>query len=163
MTDKPGFNLPQQPDDADEPVQAEPVGGSDPFGGLNLGGFDMGALMEQAQAMGQQLQEAQESLADTEVEGSVAGGSVKVTVNGVGDLVAVALQPGVVDGADEESLADLGDLIVAAYRDAKSQAETMAAQTLGPLAGGLGGMGGPGGDPSQPSGGIGFGFPGTGQ
>ena len=38
------------------------------------------------------------------------------------------------DSADD--LADLGDMIVAAYRDAKSQAESLASGTLGPLAGG---------------------------
>ena len=50
---------------------------------------------------------------------------------------------GSVDGS-EESLSDLGDLVVAAYRDAKGRADQLAAQTLGPLAGGLGGPGGSG-------------------
>jgi hypothetical protein len=39
----------------------------------------------------------------------------------------------------EESLTDLGDLVVAAFRDAKAKADALAAQALGPLAGGLGG------------------------
>ena len=40
------------------------------------------------------------------------------------------------------SLADLGDLVVAAYRDAKTRADALAADKLGPLSGGLGGLGG---------------------
>jgi len=105
-----------------------------PFGGA--GGFDMNALLEQAQQMQATLAQAQQQLADTVVEGKVAGGAVTVRVTGVGDLVGVDITPGTVEGTDAESLADLSDLIVAAYRDAKSQADELAAQALGPLAGG---------------------------
>lgn len=116
-----------------------------PLGGA--GGFDMNALLEQAQAMQSQLMEAQERLADTVVEGSVAGVTVKVS--GTGDLLAIDISPGTVDGDDAESLADLGDLVVAAYRDAKARADAATAEALGPLAGGgLPGLGGaPGGAP----------------
>ena len=54
-----------------------------------------------------------------------------------------------------------GDLVVAAYRDARAQADRLAAEKLGPLAGGLGGLGGggfgDGGLPGLPGGGkLGF-------
>ncbi len=111
------------------------TGGGNPFGG---GGFDLNALMEQAQQMQAQLQDAQERLADARVEGTVAGGAVTVSVNGVGELVAVNIKAGGFDGSDPDDLSDLGDMIVAAYRDAKSQADTMASEALGPLAGGGG-------------------------
>ncbi len=122
-----------------------------PFDALGGGGMDMNALLQQAQAMQEQLQEAQARLHDTVLEGSVAGGAVAVTVNGVGDLAGVSVRPGQFDGQDAESLSELGDMIVAAYRDAKTQADNLATETLGPLAGGMGGMGdlgalgGPGG------------------
>ncbi len=115
-----------------------------PFDALGGGGMDMNALLQQAQAMQEQLQEAQARLHETMVEGSVAGGAVAVTVNGVGDLAGVTVRPGQFDGQDEESLSELGDMIVAAYRDAKTQADNLASETLGPLAGGMGGMGGMG-------------------
>lgn len=111
------------------------AGAGNPFGG---GGFDLNALMEQAQQMQAQLQDAQERLADARVEGTVAGGAVTVSVNGVGELVAVNIKAGGFDGSDPDDLSDLGDMIVAAYRDAKSQADTMASEALGPLAGGGG-------------------------
>ncbi len=110
----------------------DPASGN-PFAG---GGFDLNALMEQAQQMQSQLQEAQERLADARVEGTVAGGAVTVSVNGVGELVGVAIKAGGFDGSDPDDLSDLGDMIVAAYRDAKAQADTLAADALGPLAGG---------------------------
>jgi DNA-binding protein YbaB len=102
-----------------------------------MGGFDLGAMLEQAQAMQAQLMSAQADLAARTVDGSAGG--VQVTVSGTGELIEVHLTPGSFDGSDEESLADLGDLVVAAFRDAKSKADAMASATLGPLAGGLGG------------------------
>jgi DNA-binding YbaB/EbfC family protein len=122
-----------------------------PFEALGAGGFDMNALLQQAQQMQEQLAATQERLADATVDGTVAGGAVTVTVNGVGELVGVAIKPGGFDGTDADDLSDLGDMIVAAYRDAKAQADAMASDALGPLAGGLGGAPGLPGDtpPSQ--------------
>jgi DNA-binding YbaB/EbfC family protein len=111
-----------------------------------MGGFDLGAMLEQAQALQAQMMNAQAELASQTVEGSAGG--VQVSVSGTGELVGVRVSPGSFDSNDADSLADLGDLVVAAFRDAKSKADALAAQTLGPLAGGLGGdlgglMGGP--------------------
>ena len=114
-----------------------------PFEAFGGGGFDMNALLQQAQQMQEQLAAAQERLADAEAEGVV--GSVTIKVNGVGELVGVTIAPGSFDAADAESLSDLGDMIVAAYRDAKAQADSMATEALGPLAGGL-----PGQSPGAP-------------
>ena len=109
-----------------------------------MGGFDLGAMLEQAQAMQAQLMNAQAELASKTVDGSAGG--VQVPVSGTGELVGVRVPTGTFDAGDEESLADLGDLIVAAFRDAKAKADALAASALGPLAGGLGGdLGGLGG------------------
>ena len=113
-----------------------------PFDALGGGGFDMNALLQQAQQMQERLEDAQAQLADTTVEGTVGGGVVTVTVNGVGELVGVAIREGGFDGSSADDLADLGDLIVAAYRDGKARADALASKTLGPLAGGMPGLGG---------------------
>ena len=112
-----------------------------PFEALG-GGFDMNALLQQAQQMQAQLQEAQEQLTEQRVSGTVAGGAVTVTVNGVGELLEVDIAAGEFDGTDSDDLADLGDMIVAAYRDAQAKAEAIANEAMGPLAGGLEGLGG---------------------
>jgi DNA-binding YbaB/EbfC family protein len=111
-----------------------------PFDALGGGGFDMNALLQQAQQMQEQLQSAQQRLAETVVDGTVAGGAVTVQVNGVGELVGVEIKAGGFDGSDPDDLADLGDMIVAAYRDAKAQADALAGEALGPLAGGAEGL-----------------------
>jgi hypothetical protein len=102
---------------------------------------NMQQLMKQAQKMQQQMMAAQEELAAAEVEGSSGGGMVKATVSGTGDLVALTIDPSVVDPEDVETLTDL---VVAAVRDASRAAQELAAEKMGPVAGGMGGMGLPG-------------------
>ena len=126
---------------------------SNPFAGLGgEGGFDLNAMLEQAQQMQSQLVAAQEELAQAKVEGSAGG--VIVTLTGTGELTDVTVAAGSFDGSDADSLTDLGDLVVAAYRDAKAKVDELANQALGPLAGGgFGGSGG--GDTPQLPGGFG--------
>ncbi len=109
-----------------------------PFDALGGGGFDMNALLQQAQQMQEQLAQAQASLVETTVEGTVAGGAVIVRANGVGEFIGVEIRAGEFDGSNPEELSDLADLIVAAYRDAKTKADALAGQAMGPLAGGEG-------------------------
>jgi nucleoid-associated protein EbfC len=97
---------------------------------------DMSGLLAQAQAMQQQLLTAQQELAEATVEGSAGGDLVIATVTGASELVGLSIKPEAVDPEDTETLADL---IVAAVRDANSHAQALAAEKLGPLAGGLGG------------------------
>jgi DNA-binding YbaB/EbfC family protein len=128
---------------------------NNPFDALGAGGFDMNALLLQAQQMQEQLEAAQQRLHDSEVEGTVAGGAVSVKLNGIGELVAVDIKPGGFDAGNADDLSDLGDMIVAAYRDAKAKADALATSALGPLGAGLGGLGGA---PAAPAPGqLGFG------
>lgn len=112
---------------------------------------DMQQILQQAQQMQEQLASAQQELADTEVTGTSGGGMVTATVSGSMELKNLALDPKVVDPEDTETLSDL---VVAAVRDATSQAQKLTEDKLGPLAGGagggmpdLGGLGGLGGLP----------------
>lgn len=84
----------------------------------NEGGFDMNALLAQAQAMQAQLANAQEELAQAKVTGHAGSGLVSVVMTGAGEITEVRIDPTVVDPEDVETL---GDLIVAATRDAREQ------------------------------------------
>ena len=95
----------------------------------------MSALLAQAQQMQQKLLEAQRQLANAEVHGTAGGGLVEVVVKGSGELVAVKIDPKVVDPGDIETLQDL---IVGAMGDASGQVTRMAQERLGALAGGMG-------------------------
>ena len=97
---------------------------------------NMQQLLQQAQKMQQDLQRAQEELAQTEVDGQAGGGLVKATVTGSGELRGLRIDPKVVDPEDTETLADL---VIAAVQAANENAQNLQQQKLGPLAQGLGG------------------------
>jgi DNA-binding YbaB/EbfC family protein len=99
---------------------------------------DMAALMAQAAQMQQQLMQAQQQLADTQVRGTAGGGLVTATVTGAGELVGLVIDPSAIDPSDAEALADL---VLAAVRDGNRAASELQQQAMGPLAGGLGGGG----------------------
>ncbi|MBP0459744.1 MULTISPECIES: YbaB/EbfC family nucleoid-associated protein [Streptomyces] len=98
---------------------------------------NMQELLQQAQKMQQDLAQAQEELAATEVEGQSGGGLVKAVVNGSGELKGLVIDPKAVDPEDTETLADL---VLAAVQAANDNAHQLQQQKLGPLAQGLGGM-----------------------
>lgn len=97
-------------------------------------GMDMNALLQQAQQMQAQIEQAQAQLAESTFTGTAGGDLITATVNGQGMLVALDISPDAVDADDLESLSDL---IIAAVRDASSQV-TERAQSLMPDLGGMG-------------------------
>jgi nucleoid-associated protein EbfC len=111
-------------------------------------GGDMSALLAQAQQMQQKLMEAQQQLANAEIHGQAGGGLVEAVVKGSGEVVAVKIDPSVVDPSDIETLQDL---IVGALGDASKQVTKMAQEQLGSLTAGLGSPGGPGAPPAPPT------------
>ena len=116
-------------------------------------------MLQQAQEMLAQQQEAQEALKSERVEASAGGGMVKVTMTGDGRLEALVIDPEAVDPEDVEMLQDL---VVAAVNEAIRSADELQQSKLGgaegggfdPMSaldalgmggmGGLGGLGGPG-------------------
>jgi hypothetical protein len=98
---------------------------------------DLGALMKQAQAMQQKLQEAQAKLAETEVEGAAGGGMVRLTLRGSGELKGVVIDEELLKPGEGEVLSDL---IVAAHADAKRKLDAAQAETMRDVAGPLAGM-----------------------
>ena len=101
---------------ADDPLAAL-------LGGGGPGGFDFGALMEQAGQMQSQLMAAQEQAATTVVEGVAGGGAVRIAVTGAFDFQSVTIAPEAVDPDDVEMLQDL---ILAALRDAADEIQGLA-------------------------------------
>ena len=95
---------------------------------------DLGGLLSQMQQMQQQLMDAQQTAAGRVVEGRAGGGVVTVTVTGGLEFRDVAIDPSVVDPDDVEMLQDL---VLAAVRDAVTQANELNREALGGL--GLGG------------------------
>ena len=103
--------------------------------------MDMQQLFAAAQQMQDQLMNAQQELADAEVQGTAGGGLVTATVNGQGELVELTISAAAIDVADPAETAEtVADLVLAAVRDAYRAAGELQQQKMGPLAA-LGGMG----------------------
>jgi len=101
--------------------------------------------MAMLQKMQQDMAEAQESLEQETTEVSVGGGAIKVVITGHQRVQSVEINPDVIDMDDEEWLADLQDLLVAAVNQAIEQSQAMAAERMEAITGGLGDIPGLGG------------------
>jgi len=94
----------------------------------------MGNIMKQAQKMQEDLQKAQEEIANMEVTGESGAGLIKVTMTGRHDVKRVEVDPTVM-GEDREMLEDL---IAAAVNDANRRVEKMMQEKMSGLASGMG-------------------------
>ena len=92
---------------------------------------DLQAALAQAQMMQQKLLEAQQQIAQTQVEGQSGGGLVKVRLDGNGQVVGVTIDPSVVDPNDVETLEDL---VIGALNNAGENMRETVKAILGPLA-----------------------------
>jgi DNA-binding YbaB/EbfC family protein len=88
------------------------------------------ADLKQFKKMQAEIARIQEELASRRIEASSGGGMVTAVMNGHGELVDLRIDPQVVDPQDVEMLRDL---ILAAVREAKRNAQEMVQQEMGRL------------------------------
>ena len=84
--------------------------------------------------MQEQMQRAQQELADTTVEGSAGGGAVTVVMTGAQEVREVRIDPAAAAVGDIEMLQDL---VLAAVADALRRSKELTAQRLSGITGGL--------------------------
>jgi len=96
---------------------------------------DLGNLMRQAQKMQEKMAQVQKELATKTCEASAGGGMVTAVVNGAQEIVAVKIDPSVVDPKDTEMLQDL---VLAAVNEGLRRSKQMASDEMGKLTAGLG-------------------------
>jgi nucleoid-associated protein EbfC len=92
------------------------------------------SMMGQLQKLQEQIEQTQAQLAVETVTATSGGGAVKITVTGNQECKAVEIDPALLQDADAEMLQDL---ILTAFNKALEASRNMAAERLGPLAGGL--------------------------
>lgn len=95
-------------------------------------GFDMNAIMQQAQQLQEDMAKVQEEMATRSFTASAGGDLVSVTLNGQGSMTAIDIKP-----EAAEDVETLQDLIVAAFRSAKAEADQAMMQAM-PQVPGLG-------------------------
>ncbi len=91
---------------------------------------NMQAMMKQAQAMQEKLQE---EIAQIRVEASAGGGMVSVKMDGRKNVISVRIDPEV--AGDVEMLQDM---VMAAFNEASKKVDDESQQKMGGLLGGLG-------------------------
>ena len=109
-------------------------GGEGGGGGGFPGGFDLGAMMQQAQALQEQMLKAQEDAKQKTVEASAGGGMVTVTISGGFEVRAIKIDPACIDPKDPSMLQDL---IIAAINQAIAKAQELQAGAMQSVTGGM--------------------------
>ena len=89
-------------------------------------------LMQQAQKMQENLQRAQEELANLEVTGSAGGGMVSVTLTGTKECRKVRIDPSVLS---DPEMAE--DLVAAAFNDASNKVDAESKAKMGAASAGM--------------------------
>ncbi len=96
--------------------------------------MDMQKMMEQAQKMQSQMEQARKDAGDKTVQGTAGGGMVTVTANGRSEILSVNIEKEVIDPDECEMLQDL---IVAATNQAIQRANEMMQSEVGKITSGL--------------------------
>jgi len=94
---------------------------------------DFNDLINASKKMSEKMKETQEILKKIEVEGVSGGSSVKVIMNGEGDLKKINFD----DALLKESKEILEDLIVAAHNDARSKLKKKTSEEISKITGGI--------------------------
>ena len=97
-----------------------------PQGGINK-------MIKKAQEMQSQMEKAQAELNSIEIEGQAGGGMVSVTVNGHKELVALNIDPEILN-EDKEMIEDM---ILAAVNQGLQNAGKVAEEKMNSITGGM--------------------------
>ena len=100
-------------------------------------GMNQMGMMSQIKKMQEQMEAAQEKLAETTTTASVGGGAIKITMTGDQRCTAVSIDAEFLKDADAEMLQDI---LLSGINAALDQSRKMAEDAMGPLAGGLPGL-----------------------
>jgi len=92
----------------------------------------LAGLMQQAQKMQQEMQKAQEELANLEVNGEAGGGLVKVIMNGKHAVRRIQIDPSLMD--DKEMLEDI---VTAALNDAVNRVAATTQERMSEMTAGI--------------------------
>ena len=93
---------------------------------------DFSKILENAKKMQSKMKESQDKIKALELEGYAAG-SVKVMLNGEGEMIKLFISPETL----KESKEIIEDLIIAAHNDAKQKIKLKTSEELSKITGGV--------------------------
>ena len=95
---------------------------------------DFNKILDKAKELEAKMKESQERIKHTQVEGIAGINSVKVTLNGDGEMMKLEISPETIK--EEKSIIE--DLIVAAHNNAKVQLKSKTSEEISKATGGFG-------------------------
>tara|TARA_B100000686_G_scaffold103182_1_gene110503 strand:- start:20 stop:337 length:318 start_codon:yes stop_codon:yes gene_type:complete len=95
---------------------------------------DFTKILNKAKELEAKMKESQEKIKNIKVEGMSGAKSVKVTLNGDGEMIQIDISPETMK--EEKSIIE--DLIVAAHNNAKAQLKSKTSDEISKATGGLG-------------------------
>ena len=95
---------------------------------------DFNKILEKAREVEAKMKESQEKIKQIEVVGISGGDSVKVTLNGEGEMINIYISP----ETTKEEKTIIEDLIVAAHNNAKSKLKVKTSEEISKATGGFG-------------------------
>ena len=95
---------------------------------------DFSKILNKAKELEAKMKESQEKIKNIEVEGTSGANSVKVKLNGDGEMIEVKISPETI--REEKSIIE--DLIVSAHNNAKAQLKSKTSEEISKATGGFG-------------------------
>ena len=95
---------------------------------------DFGEILNKAKELEAKMKESQEKIKNIKVQGASGVNSVKVTLNGDGEMIKLEISPETIK--EEKSIIE--DLIVAAHNNAKAQLKTKTSEEISKATGDFG-------------------------
>ena len=95
---------------------------------------DFKKILDKAKEMEARMKESQEKIKNIKVEGVSGANSVKVTLNGNGEMIKIDISPETM----KETKTIIEDLIVAAHNNAQTQLKSKTSEEISKATGGFG-------------------------
>ena len=95
---------------------------------------DFSKILDKAKELENKMKESQEKIKSIKVEGISGSNSVKVTLNGDGEMIGIFISEDIMK--EDKSVID--DLIVAAHNNAKEKLKSKTSEEISKVTGGFG-------------------------
>ena len=95
---------------------------------------DFSKILDKAKELEEKMKESQQNIKKISVEGISGTGSIKVTLNGDGEMIKIYISPETL----KEDKSIIEDLITAAHNNAKEKLKTKTSEEISKATGGFG-------------------------
>jgi len=95
---------------------------------------DFSKILDKAKELENKMKESQEKIKNIKAEGVAGSNSVKVTLNGEGEMISIFISEDIM----KEDKSVIEDLIVAAHNNAKEKLKSKTSEEISKVTGGFG-------------------------